>query len=371
MHGRNERRIQAAEQAAQWLLTLQETDVSSREQGEFIDWLRESPLHVAELLHAARLQRRLSAFGRWNEIEALQERTRDRIATLLPAVGEGRRGFVVAPNRRHRPAQIACAAAVMLMAAFAWVMLARRAQIVVLSTQPTERRTVTLADGSVVTLAPNTRLCVRLRPRERLVTLQRGEALFQDTDNPYSPFVVRAGNMRIRAVGTSFDVDRGASSVAVIVAQGEVQLTASPPLALRFSTPPLDAPAPLRLLADEKVTVSQLTGASGPVKRINGEQEVAWASGRLEFDDEPITEVASRFNHFNHVQIHISDPSLAARRVSGSFAVDDPNSFVAFIESVASIRTIRHGTDWTLIGRRADDEEPHRPQGDPQTDRGR
>jgi transmembrane sensor len=56
-----ERRLKAAEHAAHWLVALQSEELSSQERADFIDWLRESPLHVSEMLHACRLHRDLSA----------------------------------------------------------------------------------------------------------------------------------------------------------------------------------------------------------------------------------------------------------------------------------------------------------------------
>src|ERR1700685_2893745 len=50
------------EQAAWWLLTLQSEQLSATERAEFIDWLRESPLHIAEMLRVCRLERDFAGF---------------------------------------------------------------------------------------------------------------------------------------------------------------------------------------------------------------------------------------------------------------------------------------------------------------------
>jgi len=65
-----ERRTRAAHDAAAWLLRLESDATSVHERAEFVDWLRESPLHVAEMLRLARLQRSLGRFSRWHEVDS-------------------------------------------------------------------------------------------------------------------------------------------------------------------------------------------------------------------------------------------------------------------------------------------------------------
>ena len=56
MTDRQHRQARATEEAAEWLLKLQESGLTTATRGEFVDWLRESPLHVAEMLRIARLR---------------------------------------------------------------------------------------------------------------------------------------------------------------------------------------------------------------------------------------------------------------------------------------------------------------------------
>jgi transmembrane sensor len=121
-----------------------------------------------------------------------------------------------------------------------------------------------------------------------------------------------------------------------------------PPTAGVKSSRP-ETPIGLSLGANEQVVVSSSTGNAAPVRQVQGEAEIAWATDQLDFDNESVTEVANRFNLYNHTQIRISDPTLAARRISGSFKATDPQSFAAFIKSVAGITIMRQG-DVILLG---------------------
>src|SRR5688500_14994795 len=77
--------------------------------------------------------------------------------------------------------------------------------------------TRTLPDGSVVELNAGAELALEFNSALRRVTLVRGEAHFQVTKNPERPFVVRAGNAEVRAVGTAFAVQLGTGLVDVLV----------------------------------------------------------------------------------------------------------------------------------------------------------
>ncbi len=68
-------------------------------------------------------------------------------------------------------------------------------------------------------LNTNSRVEIRFTPEQRNVRLLAGQAWFQVAKNPNRPFVVEAGNRRVTALGTAFDV-RLDSRESVQVASG-------------------------------------------------------------------------------------------------------------------------------------------------------
>jgi transmembrane sensor len=83
-------------------------------------------------------------------------------------------------------------------------------------------RTESLPDGSVVELKPGARFRVEFAPAMRRVVLEAGEAHFAVRKETARPFVVAAGAVEVRAVGTAFAVDYARRSVAVLVTEGRV-----------------------------------------------------------------------------------------------------------------------------------------------------
>jgi transmembrane sensor len=200
-------------------------------------------------------------------------------------------------------------------------------------TRPGERQQETLADGSQVELASNSDVVVRYRANERLITLKYGAALFRVAKNPNRPFIVQAALTRVRAVGTVFNVESGAQGVSVTVVEGRVSL--SQQSATRFAASGDDITRPIITLgANEQVSISR-AGVASTSHRDASDSAAPWIADQISFDNETVAEVSRRFNLRNTVNIEIQDPVLAARRISGMFRANDPQSFVAFIHAAA------------------------------------
>ncbi len=96
------------------------------------------------------------------------------------------------------------------------------------------------------------------------------------------------------------------------------------------------------LTANQQLRVPSAGGAQS-VQSVDTEQALSWTTGRLVFENERVKDAAQQFNRYNRIQINIVDGPLGMHRISGVFDASDPESFVAFMQSVAAIRSERHG----------------------------
>ena len=231
-----ERRARATQEATQWWnrLCVEPTEVSKADREQFTQWLRESPLHVAELLRIAHVHDALERFKHWGEIEVGDAGESHNVISLhepLDGATESLSGNArpaeesTAPGRaavhRSRAGMWAIAASACLIAILGgWLALANRGQLI--ETELADRRQVMLDDGTVVQLEPETRLRVRFEDRNRYVALERGRALFRVAKDPQRPFSVSTDHTSVRAVGTAFGVERSKRGVVVTVAEGTV-----------------------------------------------------------------------------------------------------------------------------------------------------
>lgn len=345
-----DRRACAAQEAAEWVLRFQDQNMTRAERAEYVQWLRESPLNVAEMLRASYVHGELASFPHWNEIAPL-DASSTSIATLDVPHAKDRPDRALQPARAEsRPGRRGWwLTAVAASVAAAGVALLYFAELdpQTIDTAPGERREVTLADGSVVRVGPMTTLRARFTERERRVVLSRGDALFRVAKDPTKPFLVETDHTRVRAVGTAFGVERQGDSVIVTVEEGRVSVTQAVVTSAPSSTPAIP-PTEISLGADQQIVVPQI-GPMGRIRKVDSRRELSWSDGRLVFEHASVAEVVERFNRFNRVQMQVLDPQLAARPVSAVFDASDPDAFVVFLESVANVRVTRPSPNMIVI----------------------
>jgi transmembrane sensor len=167
---------------------------------------------------------------------------------------------------------------------------------------------------------------VEFAASNRLVRLESGEALFEVAKDPTRPFVVQAGKIHVRAVGTAFLVRRRSDfDVEVIVTKGAVDVWS-------------DADTPNRASRLSAGSRAYFDGNKiAPVQTLTAqqiEQAVDWKSGIVDLDGRTLGEAAAEINRYNRLRIEIPDTHLAAQTLVGNVSSSDP---VAFADAAAAM----------------------------------
>ena len=68
------------------------------------------------------------------------------------------------------------------------------------------------------------------------------------------------------------------------------------------------------------------------------QRTTAWLHRQIAFDHEPLERVAAEFNRYTSKPIEIATPALRNLQISGVFATDDPEAFIAFLRSLKGVR---------------------------------
>ncbi|MDT9600116.1 FecR family protein [Sphingosinicella rhizophila] len=180
-----------------------------------------------------------------------------------------------------------------------------------------EVRRVALADGSVATVNTASRLVVDMGKESRKIRLDEGEAWFKVAHDPARPFLVEAGEVRVRAVGTAFSVLRDGEGADVLVTEGIVETWL---VGREAESRRIDAGTAARVsLASAEIE----TEAAAP--RI--ERALAWRQGEIAFDGQTLGEAVAQFNRYNQTKLLVSDPKLGREPVVGYFSATDPIAF--------------------------------------------
>jgi len=207
-----------------------------------------------------------------------------------------------------------------------------------LTTQVGEIRRVPLADGSLAAINTDAAVEVDLDAKVRAIALQKGEAWFQVAKDEDRPFVVTAGQVRVRAVGTAFSVRRKAMGAVVMVTEGVVEAWSETGGGRR------------KIRAGEQVFVSDGAGPAQPVSRpLEMERALAWRDGQIVLDGDTVAAAAAEFNRYNLRKIVVADPALEARRIVGWFRTNEPESFARAV-ALAHDASIQASDDVIVLG---------------------
>ncbi len=327
------------QEAAAWVLR-RDRGLTAAEQDALSHWLAADPRHGEALA--------LQRWG-WDEL--------DRLTGLQTSLGAVPDPDLFAPPRRRRARVVRGTAAAALLAlagavAFlAWprvtmtppAPVAPAAAPVATRLAPLERQT--LDDGSVVDLNRGAEVRLVWTAAERRVVLLRGEASFTVARDPARPFVVAAGGVEVRAVGTIFNVRLDPAAVEVVVAEGRVKVDAP-------SAPANDTP----ILAAGQQALVPLAGTAAPAQVVTLspaqlQTRLAWQPRLLDFTDEPLAAILAEFNRRNDVELSVADPALGALRLSATFRSDNVEGFLRLMESEFGIAIERTGAR-TIVLRR-------------------
>jgi transmembrane sensor len=332
-------RTVVAEEAADWFVANR-AGLAADETARFNAWLKASPMNVEEYLGVALIARDLR--------EACADPQLSPAALLARARAEGsaaeRRVAAISTASRPVPMRrwqfaAACVAAlgVVTVGGFLWrEWPTTRAPVTVATvttmhfeTRHGEQLRRRLTDDSVLELNTDSAVTVSYSEKERRVAIERGQADFQVAHNPQRPFRVFAGSAQIVAVGTKFDVYVQPDATVVTVIEGRVAVGLEPGRN--------GAGALVQVSADQQVRVSEDAWPATPVA-VDAQHTTAWLRRQIVFEHEPLERVAAEFNRYAPTPIEIVTPALRSLQVSGVFATDDPESFIAFLRTLDGVR---------------------------------
>jgi transmembrane sensor len=326
----------ALEDAAIAWLTERDDGFSPAREREFAQWLRADPRHAAAVV---RLEQTLSLLGELPAFRTQLNNAFDRAAPIVP-FPPITPPVVVRPARR-RPgvfAGIGLAAALALGSFLGWHALRPPAAIHYTTTVAGYER-ARLDDGSTLELNAESAVRVQFTAAERHVKLESGEAHFAVAHDTARPFIVSAGPIAVRAVGTAFNVRYATGGdIEVTVTEGKVRIGQSGPSSSAAESAPLVS-AGQRIVLPRHApppTVEQVDPAALRAA-------LAWQSRLADFAEAPLADVIARFNTRSRVQLFLTDEKLADRRIGGTFALDEAEAFVRLLERDGEIVGERRG----------------------------
>jgi transmembrane sensor len=369
------------EQAVEWFMRLRSDSARVEDLPELQRWID------SDSQNAVAYQQVCASWAAVGLHASAPEVVIGRRDALENARKAGRHHWTTCFARRPRIAQVAASAGMIVVLALGWWFVTAQHSSVY-ATEVSEQRTVTLQDGSVIAIDARSRVRVRYTDKERLVSLEQGQARFTVAKDPLRPFRVHVRDQTVVALGTQFDVELISENVLVTLIEGHIAVTGleggplgaengenrkysnstgsaatgeaerSTPrekdekenslLLVRRTVEPSSANLSSR--SREGAGVVELTAGEGLrihrdgravlVANINLDRIATWQSGKIFFDNEPLASAAERVNRYSRRRIEV-DPSVATLGISGVFNTVDIDSFIEAITEYFPVKVDR------------------------------
>jgi transmembrane sensor len=205
------------------------------------------------------------------------------------------------------------------------------------------RDSVRLADGSRVVLGPQSRVTVPadFGATSRAVELT-GDAYFDVHHDSLKPFSVRTNGALIEDLGTTFAVESDAGEgTRVSVVSGSVRLRSNE-----------SAPTSGVVLTAGDRGMLDAAGVVNVEHNSVRDEDIAWTTGRLVFNDAPLSRVIPEMQRWYGVTIQVADSALLRRTVHTSFSGESADKALEILGLTLGARIERHGDTATVTSAR-------------------
>ncbi len=318
-----------ARRAVEWLVELQSAEADDAAYRALQEWLAQHPDHR----HA------------WRRIEVVNEQLRgaaggsainSRVAhaTLMNACS-------TSPRSAQRRREIKALAVFLFAGGGAWMAQNNAQWCEWMADERTgvgERRTVMLADGTIVALNTDTAIDVRFTSVERRVRMVGGELLVTThKDSAGRPFVVETAQGELRPLGTRFAVRQYTGSSRVDVFEGAVAIRPHEARAMGDRTFTLRAGEQTRFT---RYAVAEPQPAS--------DNTIAWTGGMLVASGMRLGDFLVELSRYRPGRLSC-DRSVEGLRVSGSYPLADTDRILDTLRTTLPVEIHFFTRYWVTV----------------------
>lgn len=180
-----------------------------------------------------------------------------------------------------------------------------------ITSPPGIRSQVVLPDGSKVWLNAESTIKFQVPFQENSRNIDIvGEAFFDVVKNPDRPFFVQSGNVKVKVLGTRFNYKAFADdeNIEVVLEEGKIALNLQ-----------RDSKNKETILLPGDRAVIEKESSKTTVRNENINKYIAWHTGKLVFDNSPMSEVARLLERWYGVEVRVQDTEIMNYRFTTTF----------------------------------------------------
>lgn len=209
-----------------------------------------------------------------------------------------------------------------------------------------EIKTLSLEDGSIVTLGPDTQIETAFYPNRRVVNMKNGAAFFDVAPDSKRPFSVNSEQLTVTAIGTAFEVRSNGGVRRVVVAEGAVEV--AHPLVVEGRASSLLSRK--ELVAGQQIAATNEKGLR-TIEAIESERVAAWRDGMLIYKGATLGEIVADANRYSAKQIVLENvpENISSTEINVSFRVTDIDGMIVALPDLYPISIDRSDDDTVII----------------------
>lgn len=307
------------ETAAAWFYRLQQIDYDHPDRSRFEAWLLESSAHQRAYSEVEEISRKLNMAQEVDRLShALQHQQYNKRSSRLKT------GITVI--------SLALCAFIGLTAYQRWQALPL-SQLTA-SANVGKTQTQNLEDGSKLIINSRSDVEVTYYRDKRLVSLKRGEVIFEVMPDANRPFIVDSGKAKITVLGTRFAVNRLNHLVRVSVDHGRVRVESQPDSPDQTLTP--------LILTDQQVAEVSRNAAPVRVSRA-AEDGFSFAEGVVIFDHAEIGELSETIARYRETPLILQSTDPSMHKISARVSVNNMESFLHRLPKLLPVQVSQQG----------------------------
>ena len=312
-------------QAHDWCAKWSDGSLSMQEQKAFEQW-HQNPEHANAYSKAKFLWQSLAELDYPEELD--QPLLRER---LLNAYSKLKRWFSHSAGRK--PLVALTMSAVLAVPIYLLVLLPSSPSVALTYQSHAQITEFVLEDGSVITLAPNSKFSFTQNEVGRYAELQAGIGYFDIAPWPEKPFTVGVGHTQVKVLGTEFELQKRKNSVLLAVNEGKVAISTSSLNGVGENS--------YQLTAGQRIKADNLTGLS-QIQSVVSSRVASWRSGRLVYVDALLEDIIEDADRYSDLDIRI-DKSARHYRLSATFERENIDAMLNTLTEALPIKLVHVG----------------------------
>jgi transmembrane sensor len=189
-----------------------------------------------------------------------------------------------------------------------------------------------LEDGTLMTMNTGTDIEVTYYRDRRLVTLKRGEAIFEVSRDESRPFIIDSGKAKITVLGTRFAVNRLSKLVRVSVDHGTVKV--EPQNAERSTH------TSALILHDGEVAEVKHDNTKPSHSHHQASDAFAFEKGMVIFEEADLDEIAETLSRYRKLPLVAEQPVSSKVHISSMLKTNAIETFINQMPELAPVRIV-------------------------------